>query len=247
MNAISDPAVEARGLVLRAFPAAAPFDLAIGGGEQWLIVGEAGSGKTALVKALTGMVSPRQGTIRLLGEPLASLTPAALLALRRRLGVAFASGGLIPAWSAFDNLALPLRLAGHADADIDSRIGEWCKRYALPADWFADGVSRLGRDARMTLALARALLGNPALAIVDGLPIDLATAYSPRDGLRMLGDFVGGGGSLIVLVRDSFAERVPEAAIGARFRRARLLAGRLESADEAAALPPTPTPPAKTR
>lgn len=232
MTADARPLISARGLVLKAFAAAMPFDFSIQAGDHHLIVGEAESGKTSLAKTLLGVISPRAGAVWLAGESLDSLSPARLLEARRRFGVVYAADGLIPAWSGFDNLALPLRLAGIADQDaVAARLAAWVERYRLPAHWLDAGCGQLQRDARLTLALSRALVGNPALLILDGVPIDLAIGYSPRLGLAMLRDFIDGGGALLVLVRDAFADRVPEASIGASFHRLSLRAGGLQSAD----------------
>lgn len=224
--------ITARGLVLKAFPEATPFDFAIAPGEHRLIVSEPEAGKTSLTKTLLGIISPRAGTVWLAGDELDSLAPARLLEARRQFGVVYAADGLIPAWTGFDNLALPLRLAGMADGhEIGARLDAWVERYRIPARWLGLSCGQLQRDARLTLALSRALIGKPALLLLDGVPIDLAVGYSPRHGLSMLRDFIDDGGALLVLVRDAFADRVPEQAIGANFRHARLVAGRLQSDD----------------
>ena len=236
MSADPAPLIAASGLVLKAFPDATPFDIAIAPGQHRLVVSEPEAGKTSLAKTLLGVISPRAGRVWLSGDDLDSLTPARLLEARRRFGVVYAADGLIPAWTGFDNLALPLRLAGIADGhEIGARLAAWVERYRIPAHWLDLSCSRLERDARLTLALSRALIGNPSLLLLDGVPLDLAIGYSPRHGLAMLRDFVASGGAMLVLVRETFAERVPEQAIGASFHRLRLVAGGLQSVDDCAA------------
>lgn len=219
----------ANGLVLKAFPRAAPFDFVVGAGEHWLVVGDEGSGKTGLAKTLLGLISPAAGSASLFGVPLDTLSPRALLGLRRRIGVVFDKDGLIPAWTGFDNLALPLRLAGQRDdAALVATIEAFARRYALPPAWLDASCAALTREQRGALAFTRALVGEPELLLVDGQPIDLVLGYAGDAGRRMLGDYLGRGGTLLVCIAEAFREQVPEAAIGAHFRRARITGGRLQ-------------------
>jgi ABC-type methionine transport system ATPase subunit len=235
------PLIEVEELVLKAFPEAAPFDFSLAAGEHWLILGDTGAGKSSLVKTLIGVLSPRHGRVRLFGDDLDTLPPQRLLEVRRRIGVVNATDGLIPAWSGFDNLSLPLRLGSLAeDSAVEEVVNAWCRRYGIREDWLAASCSTLGRDLRLTLALARALIKSPELLVLDGVPIDLAISYAPAQGLAMLRDFVARGGSLLVLVRPGFADRLPGAAIEARFQTLELGGGRLQSAP--AGQPPADKP-----
>jgi len=224
--------VVARDLVLKAFPGASPVDFSIDAGERWMVVGEAGSGKTSLAKSLMGILSVARGSIALFGRALDALNPEELLTWRRRAAALFTGDGLMPAWTGLDNLALPLRLAGATDAGaIERQVREWASNYHVPHAWLDAVSGTLSRDARLTLALARALIKRPGLLILDGVPIDNALAYRRSSGRAMLGDFIDAGGALLVLTREAYAERYTEAAQPARFRHARLEAGQLRFAD----------------
>lgn len=223
------PVLAAYGLVLKAYPRAEPFDFEVGAGEHWLLVGDEGSGKTGLAKTLIGLLSPAAGSLSLLGVSLGTLAPRGLLALRRRIGVVFEKDGLIPAWTGFDNLALPLRLAGERDdAALVARIDGFAQRYELPAAWLDASCATLTREQRGALAFARALIGEPELLLVDGQPIELVLGYAGDVGPRMLADYLAGGGTLLVCVAEAFRDQVPETAIGARFRQASIAGGRLQ-------------------
>src|SRR6202012_3646938 len=81
------------------------------GGFRWLL-GPSGAGKTSLLRLLYLAVRPTSGQIQILGHDISQADGRALPKLRRRIGVVFQDFRLIPHLSAFDNVALPLRLAG---------------------------------------------------------------------------------------------------------------------------------------
>ena len=229
---MSHPPPVARDLVLKAFPGASPVDFTLDSGAHWLVVGEAGSGKTSLAKSLMGIISVARGNIALFGRSLDALKPDQLLTWRRRAAAIFTGDGLMPAWTGLDNLALPLRLDGATDAGaIEHQVREWATHYHLPHAWLDAVSGTLSRDARLTLALARALIKRPGLLILDGVPIDNALAYRRSSGRAMLGDFIDAGGALLVLTREAYAERYADAAQPSRFRHARIEAGQLRFAD----------------
>jgi cell division transport system ATP-binding protein len=218
----------ARDLVLKAFPGAAPVEFSVAPGDHWLVVGEANSGKTSLAKSLLGIISLKQGSVALFGQSLDALKPDELLSWRRRVAAIFSGDGLMPAWTGLDNLALPLRLGGARHGDtIERQVRDWTAGYRIPSAWLDAISGTLSRDARLTLALARALIKQPGLLIMDGFPIDNALAYRRDRGREMLGDFVRAGGTLLVLVREAYADRYAEAVSPLRFRRARLENGQL--------------------
>lgn len=231
---MNPPPVVARDLVLKAFPAASPVDFTLDSGAHWLVVGEAGTGKTSLAKSLMGIISVARGNIALFGRSLDALKPDQLLTWRRRAAAIFSTDGLMPAWTGLDNLVLPLRLAGATDGSaIERHVREWTANYHVPHAWLDAVSGTLSRDARLTLALARALIKRPGLLILDGVPIDNALAYRRSSGVEMLRDFARSGGSLLVLVRDAYAERYADSGLPFRFRRACIEAGELHFEDGA--------------
>src|SRR6188508_2940696 len=92
-------------------------DLHIGSGEAIGLVGPSGSGKTTLLMVLAGLERADTGSIAVAGEELTRLDEDALARFRgRNVGIVFQSFHLIPTMTALENVAVPLELAGNADA-----------------------------------------------------------------------------------------------------------------------------------
>jgi phospholipid/cholesterol/gamma-HCH transport system ATP-binding protein len=84
-------------------------DLDIPRGAVTAVMGPSGTGKTTLLKLISGQLRPDAGSIEVDGEPVHELGRAALYRLRRRMGMLFQSGALLTDLSVFDNVAYPLR------------------------------------------------------------------------------------------------------------------------------------------
>jgi ABC-type lipoprotein export system ATPase subunit len=94
------------------------LDLKIDERELVAVLGPSGCGKSTLLTLAAGLDQPSAGELRVWGRPLAGLDEAELAAYRARdLAIVFQSDNLWPALSAHENVAISLRLAGHADAD----------------------------------------------------------------------------------------------------------------------------------
>lgn len=160
--------VLAQGITLAAFGNERGFDLRMAAGQRWLVSGASGAGKTCLVRTLLGLVSPRSGTVALDGIDLKAVSPQRLRSLRQTMGVVFSGGGLLPAWSALDNLVLPLRAISGLDEDAaEAAVLDFAQACALPAAWLQRPAAQLSAEQATLLALARALLIRPRLLWVD--------------------------------------------------------------------------------
>ena len=135
------------------------------GGFRWLL-GPSGAGKTSLLLLLTLAVRPTNGSLNLLGAAVERAKRAELPLLRRRIGTVFQDFRLLPHLSAFDNAALPLRLAGRPEGQVRADVSEmlrWVgltnRAEALPPE--------LSGGEQQRVAIARAVVARPALLLAD--------------------------------------------------------------------------------
>src|ERR1700742_2467625 len=94
------------------------------GGSFTFLTGLSGAGKTTLLKLISLSEPPSRGLITLFGEELATARRGDLPALRRRIGVVFQDFRLLSHLSAYDNVPLPLRLAGKREGDYHRDVRE---------------------------------------------------------------------------------------------------------------------------
>src|SRR4026209_1100832 len=141
------------------------IDLHIGNGEAIGLVGPSGSGKSTLLMVMAGLERADSGNVTVAGENLGALDEDALAQFRgRHVGVVFPSFHLIPTMTALENVAVPLELAGMADAHAQARdelvavgLGDRLDHY--PA--------QLSGGEQQRVAIARALAPNPAIVVAD--------------------------------------------------------------------------------
>jgi cell division transport system ATP-binding protein len=135
-------------------------------GEMVAVTGHSGAGKSTLLKLAAGIERASGGTVVVQGQNLGALGETALATLRRRIGFVFQDHKLLFDRSTFENVALPLRIAGFSREETGRRV-----RAAL------DKVGMLPREKAMPVALsggeqqrvciARAIVNRPSILIAD--------------------------------------------------------------------------------
>ena len=135
------------------------------GGFRWLL-GASGAGKTSLLRLLTLAVRPTAGSLEVLGAAIDGAPRAALPKLRRRIGVVYQDFRLLPHLSAFDNVALPLRLAGRPEGPVRADVQEMLRWVALTQRAHARPAELSGGE-QQRVAIARAVIARPALLLAD--------------------------------------------------------------------------------
>jgi putative ABC transport system ATP-binding protein len=139
--------------------------LNIGRGEAVGLVGPSGSGKSTLLMVMAGLERPDTGTVMVAGVDIGRLDEDALARFRgRQVGIVFQSFHLIPTMTALENVAVPLELAGAADAF--ERAEQELAAIGL-GHRLAHYPAQLSGGEQQRVALARALAPHPAILVAD--------------------------------------------------------------------------------
>ena len=164
-----EPAVELNGVSLRydtADDVLSDINLRLDPGTFTFLTGASGAGKSSLLKLLYLAHGPTAGEVRLFGQRTSTLSRKQLSAIRRRIGVVFQDFRLLDHLTAFENVALPLRVSGQKEAvyrhevvDLLRWVGLGERLQALPRS--------LSGGEQQRLAIARALINKPDLLIAD--------------------------------------------------------------------------------
>jgi cell division transport system ATP-binding protein len=142
------------------------LDFRLGRGGFYFLTGPSGAGKTSLLKLLYLAQRPTRGRIRLFGEDLTGASRDLLPQFRRRIGVVFQDFRLVRHLSAFDNVALPLRIAGATDGQVEGPVREMLAWVGL-ADRSTARPATLSGGEQQRVAIARAVIARPELLVAD--------------------------------------------------------------------------------
>ena len=141
------------------------INLSVARGETLGLVGPSGSGKSSLLMLMGGLERASRGRITAIGADMSGLNEDGLAQFRRgKMGVVFQSFHLIPTMTALENVALPMEIAGLADAfaraeaEIDA-VGLGARRHHYPA--------QLSGGEQQRVALARAAAPRPTIFLAD--------------------------------------------------------------------------------
>jgi len=204
-------------------------------GSFYFLTGASGAGKTSLLKMLYLAQRPSRGAIRMFGQDVVTMPQDRLPLLRRRLGVVFQNFRLVPHLTAFDNVALPLRLAGAEESKVVKAVGDmldWVglahRTHALPAT--------LSGGEQQRVAIARAVIARPRLLIAD----EPTGNVDPDMALKLLRLFEAlnsrVGTTVVVATHDvHLLKKVPDSLI------MRLHKGQLSDPTGALRYPPQPS------
>lgn len=193
--AASVPLLALRGVGMR-FPngvvALDGLDLEVARGEFLSLLGPSGCGKSTVLRLVSGLARPTAGVVE---RPQAA-----------RIGFVFQEPTLMPWADVFDNVRLPLRLAGRGAAEVRDEVGAVLERVGL-ADAAKAFPRELSGGMRMRVSIARALVTRPELLLLDEpfAALDEITRGRLDDDLRRLW---GESGLTVVFVTHSVYEAV---------------------------------------
>ena len=154
-------------------------------GSFHFVTGPSGAGKSSLLKLLYLAARPSKGLVRVFGEDVSQVAHRGLPKLRRRIGVVFQDLLLLDHLSAFDNAALPLRIAGHKAAEYRGDVAELLNWVGLGSRMHARPATLAGGE-KQRLAIARAVVARPELILAD----EPTGNIDPEMSLRILRLFV---------------------------------------------------------
>jgi osmoprotectant transport system ATP-binding protein len=139
--------------------------LEVADGELLAIVGGSGSGKTTLLRLANRLIDADSGSIRVEGEDVRAADP---VALRRRIGYVFQSGGLFPHISVAGNIGITPKLLGAPAAEISARVDELLDLVRLDRALYRDRFPHeLSGGQRQRVGVARALAAKPRIVLMD--------------------------------------------------------------------------------
>lgn len=135
-------------------------------GSFHFLTGPSGAGKSTLLRLLTLSERPNAGRIGLFGQDVTQIPRSAIPQMRRRIGMVFQDFRLLEHLSAFDNVALPLRLNGEKPREYAQDVAEMLRWVGLGGRFDALPPSLSGGE-KQRLAIARAVITRPRLILAD--------------------------------------------------------------------------------
>ncbi|MFG2250459.1 ABC transporter ATP-binding protein [Spirillospora sp. NPDC048823] len=194
-------------------------------GELVSIAGPSGSGKSTLLHILGTLDRPSEGTVRIDGEDVATLTDRRLAALRARsIGFVFQQFFLSEHATVLENVADGLLYGGAGRAERRERAAEALSRVGLE-DRAGFRPGTLSGGQRQRVAIARALVGRPAIVLADE-PTGNLDSRTGAAIIELLHELNAGGATILMITHDGgLAARMP--------RRLHVLDGRIVAGDPA--------------
>jgi putative ABC transport system ATP-binding protein len=199
--------IDARNVTLRLGDGDAAVDvlrgvsLQVGAGERLAILGPSGSGKSSAMAILSGMEQASSGQVTIAGADFTRLDEDGLARARRgRIGIVLQAFHLIPTMTALENVAVPLELAGVADAAARARaeleavgLGHRLTHYP----------TQLSGGEQQRVAIARALVGRPALIFADEPTGNLDATTGETIVELLFGRLLETGATLVLITHDA--------------------------------------------
>jgi D-methionine transport system ATP-binding protein len=161
-------------------------------GEIFGVVGYSGAGKSTLIRCVNLLERPTQGTVTVGGQELTALSPSQLRQERKRIGMIFQGFHLLKTATVQDNIAIPLRLAGHSRAEVQRRVDHYLEIVGL-SDRKEAYPAQLSGGQKQRVAIARALSHEPEVLLSDEATsaLDPDTTESILSLLRRINEKLG--------------------------------------------------------
>jgi phospholipid/cholesterol/gamma-HCH transport system ATP-binding protein len=144
------------------------IDLDVGKGENVVVLGRSGSGKSVLIKIIAGLLQPDEGTVTVLDQDIQKLDGPALRALRTKIGFSFQGSALYDGMNVRANLEFPLvrNKPGLSRQEVDKAVREVLEHVGLAAS-IDQMPSELSGGQRKRIGIARTLILHPEIMLYD--------------------------------------------------------------------------------
>lgn len=154
------------------------IDLALNKGENIVVLGKSGSGKSVMIKCIMGLIEPDAGTITVLDKDMLALNTHELNEVRRRVGFLFQSAALYDSMTVRENLEFPLRNSNiKSEDELDKLVKEALENVGL-SEVIDKTPAELSGGMRKRLGLARTLILKPEIILYDEPTTGLDTITS---------------------------------------------------------------------
>jgi phospholipid/cholesterol/gamma-HCH transport system ATP-binding protein len=144
------------------------INLVVNKGENLVILGKSGTGKSVLIKCIVGLIDPDDGNLVILGQSISGLKEKELIEIRKKIGFLFQSGALYDSMTVRENLEFPLKRQLHSMPidEMNILIKEALENVGL-AEAIDMSTSELSGGMRKRLGLARTLILKPEIMLYD--------------------------------------------------------------------------------
>lgn len=185
-------------------PAAAveDFNYTIAPQRVTAIVGPSGCGKTTLLRLINRMVEPTSGTVTVAGEDISGANP---VQLRRSIGYVMQNSGLLPHFTALDNVAAVARLSGASKAEARKQAERWLETVHLDPSLFDRYPGELSGGQAQRVGVARGMVADPEIILMDE-PFGAVDPVVRRELQREVLELQKGISKTIVLVTHDIDE-----------------------------------------
>ncbi|MEY1660526.1 cell division ATP-binding protein FtsE [Isoalcanivorax beigongshangi] len=201
--------------------------LTLPAGELTFLTGHSGAGKSTLLKLIMMIERPTAGEVLVDGVPLSTVGTSGIPYIRRKIGMVHQNHQLLFDRSVFDNVALPLVIAGFPRADIGKRVRAALDKVGLLSKEKLNPVMLSGGE-QQRIGIARAVVNKPPLLLADEPTGNLDPALS-AEIMDLFQDFANVGVAVLIATHDlSLIDRYDHRLLS--LRDGRLVADREEPA-----------------
>ncbi|HVJ98086.1 MAG TPA: ATP-binding protein, partial [Acidimicrobiia bacterium] len=165
-------------------------------GETVALLGTNGAGKSTILRVISGLEVPERGVVRMAGRNITYVSPEQ----RAKLGIMQLPGGkgVFPSLTVNQNLAVSARMLGGSNAEIDARVDKVLEIFPELAERRKQAARSLSGGQQQMLALARVLIHEPEVLLIDELSLGLAPVVVQRM-LEIVDDLKARGQTMVIV------------------------------------------------